>query len=386
MDYDIIIAGCGFSGATIAHLAAKDGKRVLLLEKRGHIAGNMYDYTGESGILVQKYGPHSMHTNNKRVVDFLTGLWDWDEYILRARAIIDEKATPVPFNFQTIDDYYTPDDAKELKRRLAMCYNGAEKVPVVEMLLNSDPMIRGYAEFLFEKDYRPYTAKQWGIPPEELDVSVLKRVPVRLSYVDRYFDDEWQVLPKGGYTALFEKLLDSTNITLKLNADILTFLKLADDGGILFDGEPLTVPLVYTGALDELFGCRFGKLPYRSLRFDFQTLDTDSYQATAGVAHPVAEGFTRITEYTKLPYQDGKGKTAICVEYPEPYGSEHGKEAYYPILTDESQKAAEAYRALAGGYSYLRLCGRLAEFKYYNMDEAIARAMDVYGGIADEVS
>ena len=378
MKYDMIIAGCGFAGATIAYLAAKDGKRVLLLEKRGHIAGNMFDYVNDAGILVQKYGPHSIHTSNQAVIDFLEDIWDWQPYTLRARAVIEGRTTPVPFNFTTIDTYYSESEAALLKERLQAVYPGSKTVPVIDMLASSDTIIRAYAEFLFEKDYRPYSAKQWGIPPEQLDSSVLKRVPVRLSYVDRYFDDMWQTLPQGSFTALFAKLLSSQAIDVRLNEDILPHLRLCENGDILFDGQRLDIPLIYTGPLDELFGQRHGCLPYRSLHFVFETHDLESYQETSGVAHPMAEGFTRITEYTKQPVQNGNGKTAICVEYPVPYGSKQGKEAYYPILTDASQQMAEAYRKLAYQYKELHLCGRLADFRYYNMDQVIDRALALY--------
>lgn len=379
MNYDLVIAGCGFAGSTIAYLAAQQGKRVLIYEKRGHIAGNMYDEVNGAGILVQKYGPHSFHTNRKEVYDFITSIGEWYEYILRARVLIDDKYTPSPFNFKTIDDYYDDKKAGILKKHLLEYYNNAEKVTIVEMLECSDSIIKEYAEFLFEKDYRPYTSKQWGINPKDLDISVLKRVPVRLTYVDRYFDDKWQVMPKGSFTEFFKKMLDSKNIDIKLNCDILEHLKLnGSNGSIFLDGEKLNVPLVYTGAVDELFNLKYKRLPYRSLYFDLKTLDIESYQETSGVAYPMAEGYTRITEYTKIPIQNVKGKTTIAVEYPVFYGSENGKEAYYPILTEDSQRIYKKYKEEVEKYSKLFLCGRLADFKYYNMDDVIIRAFDVF--------
>lgn len=382
MKYDVIVAGCGFSGATIAHLAAEKGMRVLMLEKRPHIAGNMYDERNEAGILVQRYGPHSFHTNRKEIYDFITSIGEWEPYILRARAMIDGVATPSPFNFTTIDQFYPAQEAEELKARLLAACDGREKAPILELLESKDPVVREYAEFLFEKDYRPYTAKQWGIAPEELDISVLARVPVRLSYVDRYFDDTYQLMPVGGFTAFFERLLDHPEIEIRLHTDILEHLSLEQESGrMLFDGEALTIPVVYTGPLDELFSLSEGRLPYRSLSFDFQTLPQKSYQETSGVAHPMAEGFTRITEFTKLPYQEVGEKTAIAVEYPERYGSERGREAYYPILTADSQRMYQTYREKAAAFPGLYLCGRLAEFQYYNMDDAIGRAIAVFDEI-----
>lgn len=370
---DIIIVGSGFAGSVIAYLAAKAGKRVLLYERRNHIAGNMYDEYVD-GVLVQRYGPHTLHTNRQEVMDLLTEIGEWEPYTLRARVMIQGKATPSPFNFKTVDDYWTPEEAERLKRHLQAAFPGEEKVPVLRLAQCEDPLVQEYAQFLIEEDYRPYTAKQWGIPPEQLDVSVWNRVPVRLSYKDGYFDDIWECLPKGGYTRFFEKMLTNPLIEVRLDEDALKCLEVRSEE-VFWNGGPLTVPLVYTGALDELFGCRFGRLEYRSLRFEYETLELESYQEACGVAHPKAKGFTRITEYTKLPVQTGLGRTVIAREYPVPYGS--GVEPYYPILTEGAQSLAGQYRALAEKVPSLHLCGRLAEFRYYNMDEAVWAAMGV---------
>lgn len=377
MRYDMIIVGCGFTGATIAYKAAKDGKRVLILEKRDHIAGNMYDYMDDTGIMVQKYGPHSFHTDKEEVYDFISQIGNWYEYILRARVMIDEKYTPSPFNFKTIDQFYSEEEAAKLKEALTKYYNNAKKVTVVELLESKDERIRQYAQFLFEKDYRPYTAKQWGIDPGDLDISVLKRVPVRLDYTDGYFDDKYQLMPEGGFTKLFEGMLDSPLIDVELNCDALSRIRI-ENNEIWFDGEKLDIPLIYTGPLDELFDNVYGRLPYRSLRFDLQVHNVDSFQEASGVAYPMAEGYTRITEYKKLPIQDVKGKTVIAVEYPTKYGEKDGKEPYYPILTRESIEAYGKYKALAEKVDKLYVCGRLGDFKYYNMDDAILRALEVY--------
>lgn len=381
MKYDIIVIGSGFSGAVVAYQAAKDGKRVLLLEKRNHIAGNMYDYVNEAGIMVQEYGPHSFHTNNEEVYKFIVSIGEWYEYILRARVEIDGTFTPSPFNFRTVDQFFEADKAKQLKIKLKERYPNQNKVTIVELLECEDTLIREYAEFLFEKDYRPYTAKQWGIRPEELDISVLKRVPVRLDYADRYFDDKYQLMPVRGFTALFEDMLDSEFIDIKLSCDALEKIAI-EDGQVLYENETLQIPIVYTGPLDELFHYRYGKLPYRSLRFDWQTHDVDSYQETSGVAYPMAESYTRITEYKKIPVQDVPGKTTIAVEYPAVYGKD-GKEPYYPILTAASQEKYAQYLKDAEQVANLYVCGRLGDFKYYNMDDAIRRALEIYDTVKD---
>ncbi|MDR1840321.1 MAG: UDP-galactopyranose mutase [Holophagales bacterium] len=379
-EYDLVVAGCGFVGSVVAHLAAQNNKRVLLLERRSHIAGNMYDEVDlNTGILVQKYGPHSFHTIDDRVYDFLTSVGDWYPFTLTARVEMLGRATPSPFNFTTIETYFEPQKAHALKKRLMDTYRYAPKVTIVELLKSDDPLIREYADFLFENDYRPYTVKQWNIRPEELDISVLSRVPVRNDYIDRYFDDKYQMMPEGGFTAFFKKLLGSPLIEVRLNCDALEHLKIdTENGRVMFDGEELRVPVVYTGALDELFERRFGKLPYRSVWFEFKTLNMDSFQDAPGVAHPLAKGYTRITEYTKLPPQDGRGKTIVAYEYPAEYGGAKGKEPYYPVLTAESMDMRERYGELAKSVKNLHLGGRLADFKYYNMDQAVLRALEIY--------
>lgn len=378
MNYDIIIAGCGFAGATIAYLAAQDGKNVLVVEKREHIAGNMYDYVDDAGILVQKYGPHTFHTDSEKIYRFISSIDKWNPYILRARVMIDGQYTPSPFNFKTIDQYFPKEKGDRLKNRLLEYYPGLKSAAIVDLLKCEDPLIKEYAQFLFEKDYCPYTAKQWGIRPEELDVSVLKRVPVRLDYTDAYFDDKYQLMPGKSFTAFFWKMLESRNIEIRLNTDALNFLVFKDNGVMEWDGQPLAIPFVYTGPLDEMFGLRFGRLPYRSLRFDWQTHNMDSYQETSGVVYPMAEGYTRITEFKKLPVQDVPGKTTIAVEYPEDYRDGKEQEPYYPVLTAKSQKMYQNYLEKAIQIEHLYLCGRLAEFKYYNMDQVIQRAMNIY--------
>lgn len=335
----------------------------------------MYDCVDEHGILVQRYGPHIFHTGNQEVIDYVQQHGEWQDFHLVCGAEIDGITTPTPFNFQTIDDFYSPEDAAELKRRIGAAFPGREFATVVEVLEHPDPMIRGYAEFLFEKDYSLYTAKQWGISPAEIDVSVLKRVPLRFSYADGYFDDPYQAMPKVSYTHFFETLLDHPNISVELEVDALDHL-IVSGNQLLFDGKPLTVPCVYTGPLDELFGFNSGPLPYRSLRFEWKHEDIDSKQAAPVVAYPQAEGFTRITEYKKLPIQDAPG-TTYAVEYSLQYDPDATNEPYYPIPTDSSQAAYDAYAEQAAQIPNLYCCGRLADFKYYNMDQALARALDV---------
>ena len=243
-------------------------------------------------------------------------------------------------------------------------------------------MISGYGRLLFEKDYSLYTSKQWGISSEEVDVSVLKRVPLRFSYDEGYFDDTYQIMPKHSYTRFFENLLDHRNITVKLGVEALNHIRVSEDGeSILIDGQKATVPVVYTGALDELFRADSGALPYRSLRFEWRHEDnTQSIQPYPVTAYPQRDGYTRITEYNKLPVQQTKG-TTYAIEYPLQYVPGEKQEPYYPLLTERSQSAAAKYKRRADKIRDFYYCGRLADFKYYNMDQALERALDVAASI-----
>jgi len=370
---DTVIIGAGVAGCTIARRLAERGMRVLIPDRRGHIGGNAYDAPDEHGIRVQRYGPHIFHTSDEDVYGWITRFCEPEPYRPTTAAVIDGISTPAPFNFRTIDQFYAPETAATLKRKLKEHYPGRESVPVTELLASDDEGIREFAAFLFEKDYKLYTAKQWNLKPEEVDPSVLKRVPVLLSYADRY-TDRWQFIPRGGFTAFFERMLDHPNIEVRLGTDALEHLAPDETAGkMLFDGED--VPVVWTGAVDELFGYRFGVLPYRSLRFEFRSLEQDSFQEAAVTAYPQAEGYTRITEYTKIPPQDGKGWTSIAIEYPIPFDPASGNERYYPVLTAESQALNERYQEYAKRFRNLSLCGRLAEFRYLEMDQVIKEAL-----------
>lgn len=372
---DAIVVGCGLTGSVIARHLAEQGKKVVVWERRNHIGGNMYDYTDEHGFLVQKYGPHAFHTTDKRLFDYMCRFEEWKPYRLTCGADWDGRCTPTPFNFKTIDTFYPPEQAARLKEKIQHAFPGRETATVVEVLEHSDPDIRGYAEFLFAKDYAPYTAKQWGISPEEIDPSVLKRVPLRFSYGEGYFDDEFQAMPVHSFTKFFQNLLDHPNIQVELDVDALKQL-CVEENEIWIDGERAELPVIYTGALDELFGGIYGRLPYRSLRFEWKYEEDESLQKYPIVAYPQKEGYTRITEFRKLPPQEGKG-TVYALEYPLPYREGVQMEPYYPVLTEESQKQYAQYRMLADQVRNLVCCGRLADFKYYNMDQALERAMEI---------
>lgn len=374
-EFDALIVGCGLTGSVIARYFAEKGKRVVILERRDHIGGNMFDYTDEHGFLVQKYGPHTFHTTKKYLFDYMCKYENWESYRVTCGAYIDGKCTPTPFNFQTIDDFYSPNSAEVLKSHIKNVFGERNTATVIEVLKCGDPIVEQYARFLFDKDYSLYTAKQWGVPPSEIDVSVLNRVPLRFSYDVGYFEDEFQVMPNHSFTKFFENLLDHSNITVRLGTDALKHIKIFG-GKIYLDGKTLNVPLIYSGALDELFEFKFGSLPYRSLQFEWKFEDKDSIQDMPIVAYPQEKGFTRITEYKKMPVQNKPG-SSYAVEYPLPYSAGNTVEPYYPILTAESQKRYLQYKALSDQVENLICCGRLGDFKYYNMDQALERALQI---------
>lgn len=370
-----VIIGAGITGAVIGRHLAEKGNKVTVVDRRPHIAGNVYDEYDETGILIQKYGPHIFHTNSERVYNYITKYGQWENYFLECMVYMNGKYTPSPFNFKTIDDYFSPEKAREIKAHIKAKYGDSEKTTIVEMLNSDDAVIKEYADFLFDNDYSLYTAKQWGISPSEIDVSVLKRVPVLFSYKTGYFDDKYQCMHKGGFTAFIKTLLDHKNITVRLNTDSSSFLSIKD-GVLLIDGKKTDDTVIYTGAADELLNCKHGVLPYRSLRFEYKTESTDSYQDAPVVAYPQVDGYTRITEYAKLPIQKTNGKSVIALEYPEQYGN--GKsEPYYPIPTDENKALYDKYRSELEAIPNLILCGRLGDYKYYNMDQTIERALEI---------
>lgn len=370
-----LVIGSGLSGAVVARHLAEQGKKVVIWERRNHIGGNMFDYIDEHGFLVQKYGPHTFHTKSKELYDYMCRFEQWQEYKLTCGAVWDGKYTPTPFNFTTIDTFYPAEQAERLKKKLSAAFAGRKTATVVEVLQHSDVDIRGYAEYLFQNDYAPYTAKQWGVSPVEIDPSVLKRVPLRFSYEEGYFDDPYEVMPKHSFTVFFEHLLDHPNIEVKLGVEAMEHLTIVDNV-IMIDGDEFQGLVIYTGALDELFGCQYGALPYRSLQFEWKYSEQESVQNAPVVAYPQEAGYTRITEYKKLPMQNGKG-TSYALEYPLPYREGEKAEPYYPVLTAESQEQFAKYKALADEIPNLICCGRLADFKYYNMDQALQRALEI---------
>ena len=368
------IVGSGIVGAVLAAELAKKGHEVQVLERRSHAGGNVYDYDDAHGIHVHHYGPHIFHTNDDEVYRYVSDYCELKDFNLVCGSVMDGKCVPTSFDFSSVDTFF-PEEAEEIKAHIKAEFGDRASATVLEMLESQDSYVRRFADFLYEKDYKPYTAKQWGIDPEKVDRQIFKRVPILFSYGSKYFSDKYQAMPVKGYMEFIENLLKTPGIELRLNEEALDRFSIRDNQ--VMDGDkPLDGVLIFTGALDELFGCKHGKLPYRSLRFEWKHEDIDSFQDMPVVAYPQAEGFTRITEYKKLPVQEVRG-TTYAVEYPLPYKQGEAMEPYYPVWTEESQELFQKDYDEAKQVKGLAFAGRLAEFKYYNMDQAVRRALDL---------
>ena len=379
--YDCLVIGAGMAGAMAAReLAERGGKRVLVLERRNHVGGNAYDCFDKAGVLIHKYGPHIFHTNNKRVFDYLSRFTAWLNYQHHVVANIPDGEgrleLPVPFNLISLRTVFPPEQAASLKEKLLAAYGPERKVTILELRENSDPEIRALADYVYEHVFVRYTMKQWGQKPEEIDPATTARVPVFLSEDCRYFQDEYQGMPLEGYTPMFQRLLDHPDITVETGVDAADRLKLAD-GKLLLDGEAFDGTVIYTGAPDELFGCKYGRLPYRTLDFVFETHPVDFWQSHGTVNYTVDQDYTRITEFKYLTGQELPGVTTIMKEYSRAYTGAAGEVPYYAIINDDNNALYARYKAEADQYPNLRLLGRLAEYKYYNMDAIAARALEL---------
>ncbi len=387
IEFDCLVIGAGFAGAVCAReLAEKGGRRVLLCERRGHVGGNAYDRLDDAGVLIHQYGPHIFHTNDRAVFDYLSRFTAWRDYQHKVVANIPvpggRALLPVPFNLVSLEVSFGAKRARELERKLTAAYGAGRKVTILDLRRAADPEIAALADYVYEHVFVTYTMKQWGLPPEAIDPDTTARVPVFLSRDCRYFQDAYQGMPLDGYTALFQKMLDHPNIALRLGADARQVLELGEDGSVRVDGEAFTGPVVYTGAVDELFSCRYGRLPYRTLDFRFETYEAQSYQTHGTVNYTMDQDFTRITEFKHLTGQRLEDKvTTIVKEYPRAYTGAAGEIPYYTVLSPESSALYERYRALAQRYPRLHLLGRLAEYQYYNMDAIVARALRLGGAV-----
>jgi UDP-galactopyranose mutase len=356
--YDWLIVGAGFAGSVLAaRLASQRGERVLIIDRRPHIGGNAYDRYDEAGLLIHQYGPHIFHTNAKQIFDHLSQFTEWRPYEHRVLAEVDGLLVPIPINLDTVNTLYRLNlTSEELEGWFA-----ARAEPVDEIRTSEDVVVSKVGRELYEKFFRGYTRKQWGLDPSELDKSVTARVPTRTNRDDRYFGDEYQFMPKHGYTRMFERMLDHPNINIMVQTD--------------HDDVKNAVPyrrLIYTGPIDEFFGYRFGKLPYRSLQFKHVTLDREWHQPVAVVNYPQTNDYTRVTEYKHLTGQTHP-KTALTYEYPSAKG-----DPYYPIPKAENQELYKKYEHLSLATPNVWFVGRLATYRYYNMDQIVGQALATF--------
>jgi UDP-galactopyranose mutase len=358
--YDYLIVGAGFAGSVLAErLANEHGARILLIDRREHVGGNAFDELDEAGILYHKYGPHIFHTNSEQVVDYLSQFTEWRPYEHRVLAQVRGQEVPIPINRTTLNMLFdagleTDEDAAE--------FLASRAEPVEDIRTSEDVVVNAVGRELYELFFRGYTRKQWGIDPSELDKQVTSRIPTRTNTDDRYFGDTFQAMPRDGYTAMFERMLDNPLIDKMLGADFRDVRNKVEADHI-----------IYTGPIDEYFDFRFGKLPYRSLRFDHKTLDQEQFQDVAVVNYPSEDvPYTRISEYKQLTGQE-HAKTSITYEYPAAEG-----DPYYPIPRPENQELFKRYEALADATPGVTFVGRLATYRYYNMDQIVGQALATF--------
>ena len=391
-DYDAVVVGCGFAGAVCARqLAEQGGKRVLIIEKRAQIAGNMYDEYDDAGILVHRYGPHIFHTTNTRVFNYLRLFSGFVGYKHKVLSNWYGTYIPVPFNLTSLEMCFGEERAAQLQEKLIDKFGAGSRVTINELREQKDPDLAEIADFVYKNVFLYYTQKQWGLSPDEVDPSVTARVPVLLSYEDGYFQDSCQGMPIFGYTKLFEEMLDHENITVCLNTEAesvfdLHFASLDEDAplsDIYIKEKPFKGPIIYTGPLDEMFLSRFGRLPYRTLRFEYETLDQEYFQPCGTVNYTVTEDFTRITEFKYLTGQRAP-KTTIMREYSLAYEDPKSQIPYYAIINDENRAHYERYLKLTETLPNFYPLGRLAEYRYLNMDVIVERALDLCDRILSE--
>ncbi|MGI4976373.1 MAG: UDP-galactopyranose mutase [Janthinobacterium lividum] len=356
--YDWLVVGAGFAGAVLAErLASQRDERVLVIDRRPHVAGNAFDHLDEAGVLVHRYGPHIFHTNSDAVFAHLSRFTEWRPYEHRVLGEVDGMRVPIPINLDTINTLY----GLSLTEGELEDWFAARAEPVAEIRTSEDVVVSRVGRELYEKFFQGYTRKQWALDPSELDRAVTARVPVRSNRDDRYFTDSHQAMPLDGYTAMFERMLDHPNITVRTSTDYADVL-----------GKVSFRRLVWTGPVDEFFGHRYGRLPYRSLRFRHETLDQERFQPVGTVNFPQTEDFTRVSEYKHLTGQVHP-QTSVTYEYPTADG-----DPYYPIPRPENQALYKRYEALADATADTVFVGRLATYRYLNMDQVVGQALATF--------
>ena len=362
-----LIVGAGISGSVLANLIAdRLNEKVLIIDRREHIAGNCYDSKIEN-ITVHKYGPHIFHTNNKEVWDYISNFTKWHYFYLKPNVMIEGNRVSLPFTLKTLRELFSTSMSERIENKLITKYGYGVKVPILDFQKSKDKDLNFIGKFVYENIFKNYTIKQWGLKPEDIDASVTARVPIYISNDSRYFQDKYQAIPLNGYTKLIENILNHKNITVRLNTDYKT----------LSQNEIKEFKAVfYTGAIDEYFDYQYGELPYRSLKFDIITIDKEYYQKSVVTNYPNDYDFTRITEH-KYFLDEKSNKTIISVEYPQAFSL--GKnERYYPINNEKNDKLYNKYLRESKKIENVYFFGRLGDYKYYNMDLAVERVFELF--------
>ena len=386
--FDAIVVGAGFAGTVAARqLAEVSGRKVAIIEKRSHLAGNAYDCLDEQGVLIHAYGPHIFHTVHERVYHYLSRFTEWRHYEHEVQAYIHGTFIPVPFNLNSVRLSFDEEKAGALTELLISRYGKGARIPIIELKKSEDLLLRELAEYVYENVFLHYTEKQWGLKPEEIDPAVTARVPVLVDWDDRYFQDPYQGIPRDGYDQLFKNMLDHPGIEVFLELDarnLIGFFEADDDPGryqtITIDGETYDGIVIYTGALDELCGERFGMLPYRSLDFVYRRYDKNPVQPCGTVNFTVDRDYTRTSEYTWLTGQK-IDRSTVAEEYPRPYTDPSRQIPYYPVIGEENLSFYRQYADLFSELPSFHALGRLAEYRYYNMDQIVLRALELTDGI-----
>lgn len=380
--YDMIVVGAGYAGSVCARRVAEGaGFRVAVLERREHIAGNAYDYVNDEGILVHKYGPHIYHTYSERVHEFLSRFTKWTDYQHKVLANIHGTLMPVPFNHTSLKLAFGEDRGEELYRKLVDTFGEDKKVPIMELRQKNDPDLQEVADYVYENVFLYYTMKQWGQTPDQIDPSVTGRVPVFIGDDDRYFPQApYQGMPEDGYTVLFGHMLDHDLIDVFVGVDARDIFTL-DENNVSVCGKVYGGEIVYTGPLDELFNLDLGALPYRTLDMQFETLEQDQFQPVGTVNYTTSEDFTRITEFKNMTGQVVPGKTTIMKEFSHAYEPGSGQTPYYAIIDPKNRALYERYLERVQNLTNFHPVGRLAEYRYYDMDAVTDSALE----LSDEI-
>jgi len=361
-----VVVGCGFSGVTMANKLANELKEeVLIIDAKDHIGGNSYDYYDKNGICIHKYGAHIFHTNSESVWDYLSQYTKWHPYMHEVKGMVDGQKVPIPFNLNSIEKLFPRSMAEKLEKKLIENFGFNKKISILRLRESNDKDLAFLADYIYEKVFLDYTLKQWGVKPEDLDPAITGRVSVYVAKDNRYFQDKYQGIPRAGYAALINAMLSSPLIKVQLGTSFKDV-----QASIQYER------LFYTGPIDEYFDYKFGELPYRSLKFDFVEYNQECFQENAVVNYPCNYKFTRIVEY-KYFLNDRSNNTVVSFEYPEAF-KRGENERYYPVSNEANQELYNKYINEAAQLKNVYFCGRLGDYRYYDMDKAVSRALELF--------